>query len=171
MNGDPYIWFVQERYEQLRQLLELWGWDVVERGQLSEWDEGRREDPVMGVVRIRGHLNWPSGGYVSFTIKEWWGRPPLDGPEHQQGFVLAGYHYTAQSSARQVRHCYDPERHPEAPFHVHPHGDEMIQAELAVPVEEAFAAFQQRLAEEMLEEEGAVLDEQDEDTVDEIFGE
>lgn len=162
---------MHDRYEQLRQLLEWWGWDVVQHGLFSEWDEGRREDPVMGVVRIRGHLNWPSGGYASFTIKEWWGRPPLDGPEQQQGFVLAGYHYTAQSPVRQVRHCYDCVRHPEAPFHVHAHGDETIEAEPPVTVEEAFEAFQQRLAEEMLGEEGAVLDERGEDTVDEIFGE
>jgi hypothetical protein len=40
-----------------------------------------------------------------------------------------------------------------------------------VTAEAAFAAFQQRLAEELLEEEQIVLDESLEDSVDVIFGE
>jgi hypothetical protein len=171
MAEGPFIWYVFDRFEDLRRLIEVWGWDVVERGDLSEWDEGRRRDPVMGVVRIRGRWSRPRGGSASFTVKEWWARPPVDGPEEHQGFVLAGYHYTAQSPRRKVRHCYDPVRHPEAPSHVHPHGDEEIQPVPPVTAEAAFAAFQQRLAEELLEDEDIALDEAVEDTVDAIFGE
>jgi hypothetical protein len=110
---DRHVEFVYERFEELRLLLELWGWEVTERGDLSEWDEGRRTDPVMGLVRIRGHRESMPG--VTFTVKEWWGWPPLQGPEERYGCVLAGYHYTAVSGVT-VRHCYDPVRHPDMLF-------------------------------------------------------
>jgi hypothetical protein len=164
-----HIWFVYERFERLRALLERWGWDIVERGDLSKWDEARHRDPVLGMVRIRGRRAWPLGGDVSFTIKEWWGDPPLDGPERRQGYVLAGYHYTAQSARRQIRHCYDVIRHPDAPFHVHPHGDEEIRPEPPITAEQALERFEQQLAEELYEEEPVESDE--EDTSDVIFGE
>jgi hypothetical protein len=87
------IWFVYERFEQLRTLLEHWGWEIVERGDLSQWNEQGRHDPVLGLVSIRGRRAWPLGGHVSFTVKEWWGDRPLDGPERRQGRVLAGFFY------------------------------------------------------------------------------
>ncbi|HTR72182.1 MAG TPA: hypothetical protein VMG80_01190, partial [Solirubrobacteraceae bacterium] len=149
MGGPPRIWFVHERFEQLRALLERWGWEVVERGDLSRWNEQGRHDPVLGLVSVRGRRAWPLGGEVTFTIKEWWGRPPLEGPERRQGLVLAGYHYTAQSIDRQVRHCYDAVRHPEAPYHVHPRGDQKIRPEPAITAESALSLFEQRLAEEL----------------------
>ena len=150
--GDTDIWFVHERFEQLRLLLERWGWEIVERGDLSAWDEGRSRDPVMGVVRIRGSRVWPHGSRVTFTAKEWWGRPPLEGPERQRGLVLAGYHYTAQSARLQIRHCYDTVRHSDMPFHVHPHGDQRVLPEAPITVEQALTAFEQRLAEELYRE-------------------
>jgi hypothetical protein len=147
------IWFVYERFEQLRALLERWGWEIVERGELSRWNEHASHDPVLGLVSIRGRRAWPQGGQASFTIKEWWGAPSASGPERQQGLVLAGYHYTAQSAKHQVRHCYDTARHPDAPFHVHRSGEEQIVPEPPITVEQALAHFEQRLAEELYEEE------------------
>src|SRR4051795_5479530 len=79
MSGES-VWYVHDRYEELRGLLESWGWPVSERGDLSEWDEGRRQDPVMGVVRIRGVRDLDELGRASFTVKEWWSHPPADGP-------------------------------------------------------------------------------------------
>lgn len=169
MGEIEHIWFVYERFEQLRGLLERWGWEVLERGEHSGWHERGRSDPVMGIVRIRGQRSWPLGGHVSFTAKEWWGRPPLQGPQHQRGCVLAGYHYTAQSARSQVRHCFDTVRHPQMPFHVHPDGSEKIRSEPPISVEEALAAFEQRLAEELRQDAPAELDE--DDTIDAVFGE
>ncbi len=146
------IWFVYERFEQLRALLERWGWEIVERGDLSQWNEQEHHDPILGLVRIRGRRAWPLGGHVTFTIKEWWGDPPLDGPERQQGRVLAGCHCTAQSIKHQVRHCYDTIRHPDAPFHVHPHGDEEIRPGSPITAEQALALFEHRLADELYRE-------------------
>ena len=166
------MWFVHERFEELRALLEAWGWLIAERGDLSEWDEGRRQDPVMGVVRLRGARDLGELGHVSFTIKEWWAQPPADGPIARQGFVLAGYHYTAISLQRMVRHCFDPVRHPGEEFHVHPDGDVELHAHGHIVVEDALGALEQRLAEEIYELAGEPLtDEVDEDTIDEVFGE
>lgn len=151
MDRPPRIWFVYERFEQLRTLLERWGWEIVKRGDLSRWNEQGRHDPSLGLVSIRGRRTWPLGGELTFTVKEWWGEPPLEGPELQRGLVLAGYHYTAQSIGRQVRHCYDTVRHPDTPFHVHPKGDEQIRATHAITVEQALMLFEQRLAEELRE--------------------
>jgi hypothetical protein len=143
------IWFVYERFEQLRALLEHWGWEIIERGDLSRWHEQGHRDPVLGLVSIRGRRTLPLGGEATVTIKEWWGEPPLGGPERRQGRVLAGYHYTAQSPERQVRHCYDTVRHPDVPFHVHLHGDAEISPTAPVTPEQALALFEQRLAEEL----------------------
>lgn len=152
------IWFVYERFEQLRALLEQWGWEIVERADLSRWNERGQHDPALGLVSIRGRRAWPLGGRVTFTIKEWWGDPPLDGPEQRQGRVLAGYHYTAQSVNRQIRHCYDPVRHPQTPFHVHPHGDDEIRPEPPISAERALALFEQRLADELYQEATSEID-------------
>lgn len=170
MSEIGHVWFVYERFEQLRRLLERWGWEVVERGELSSWDERRRSDPVMGLVRIRGRRRWPLGGHVSFTAKEWWGRPPLQGPQQQRDCVLAGCHYTAQSARGQVRHCFDTIRHPQMPYHVHPDGSEKIGSEPPITVEHVLAAFEQRLAEELYEDVPVELDDE-EDTIDAVFGE
>ena len=166
---DHHVEFVYDRFEELRLLLELWGWEVIERGDLSEWDEGRRTDPVMGLIRIRGHReSWMPG--LSFTIKEWWGCPPLPGPEERQGCVLAGYHYTAVSSVT-VRHCYDPARHPEMPFHTH-HNDDDPRRSDPITAEEALKLFEQRIAEELIANEGiTVTAAVDDDDIDAVFGE
>jgi hypothetical protein len=163
------IEFVYDRFEELRLLLEYWGWDVIERGDLSEWDEGRRTDPVMGLVRIRGHRESMPG--VRFTVKEWWGWPPLEGPEQRQGCVLAGYHYTAVSQVI-VRHCYDPSRHPDMPFHVH-HGEaDPPRSCNPITSETALQQFELRLAEELIASAGIdVIAELDDDDVDGVFGE
>lgn len=170
MSGEP-VWYVHDRYEELRALLESWGWPISERGDLSEWDEGRRQDPVMGVVRIRGVRDLGDLGQASFTIKEWWAHPPANGPVQRQGFVLAGYHYTAVSLRRMFRHCFDPVRHPDAEFHVHPDGGAAVQVGGFVSVEEALLALDQRLAEELLADDGSQLDLDDEDAIDDVFGE
>jgi hypothetical protein len=146
------IWFVYERFEQLRALLEHWGWEIVERADLSHWNELGRHDPILGLVSIRGRRIWSPGEYVTFTIKEWWGDPPLEGPEQHHGRVLVGYHYTAQSVKRQVRHCYDTIRHPETPFHVHPYGGDEILPEPPIGAEQALALFERRLADELYQE-------------------
>lgn len=166
---DRDVEFVYDRFEELRLLLERWGWDVVERGDLSEWDEGRRTDPVMGLVRIRGNRDSSMPGF-SFTLKEWWGWPPLDGPEERQGCVLAGYHYTAVSSVM-VRHCYDPARHPEMPFHIH-HGNDDPRLCDPITAEDALQVFEQRIAEELIASEGITVTAAiDDDDVDAVFGE
>jgi hypothetical protein len=169
------VWFVHDRFEELRALLELWGWEIAERGDLSEWDEGRREDPVLGLVRIRGTKQLLATDlHVSFTVKEWWAHPPADGPLERQGHVLAGYHYTAQSMSNQVRHCFDRARHPDEPSHRHPTGGPEIVGEAPISVESALVEFEERLAEELAELDGidlADFDVQDEDSSDAVFGE
>jgi hypothetical protein len=149
MDSGTRIWFVYERFQQLHALLGRWGWEIVERGDLSRWNERERRDPLLGLVSIRGCRAWPLGGEVGITFKEWWGRPPLRGPVQRQGLVLAGYHYTAQSIGRQIRYCYDPFRHRDTPSHVHPQGDERIHAIPAITPEHVLQLFEQRLADEL----------------------
>jgi hypothetical protein len=89
----------------------------------------------------------------------------------RRGFVLAGYHYTAVSRGRMVRHCFDPVRHPGEKFHVHPDGGPEVRSSGFVSVDEALLALYQCLAEEILAGEGESLDLDDEDTIDDVFGE
>lgn len=169
--SDSAVWFVEERFDELSNLLMTRGWDPVERGDLSEWDEGRRVDPVMGVVRIRGVRELTGMGTVTFTVKEWWAHPPVDGTIYRQGVVLAGYHYMAVSLASMVRYCFDPVRHPDVPFHVHPDGDEDLHAAPPVTVEEALAQLEQRLAEEVYAGVEGTLNLDEEDLADDVFAE
>lgn len=172
MSDDDRIWFVQRRFDELSDWLEAQGWPVIERGDLSEWDEGRRVDPVMGVVRIRGARDLPDlGTRATFTVKEWWARPPADGPLEREGVVLAGYHYTGVTPWTTVRQCFDPVRHPGEEYHVHPDGTSELRSHGVVTVEDALAALEQRLAEELLELAGLDKLDADEDTVDDVFGE
>ena len=175
MHVDRPVWFVHDRFEELRALLERWGWEIAERGDLSEWDEGRREDPVLGLVRIRGTKRpLATDLQASFTVKEWWAHTPAEGPLERQGYVLAGYHYTAQSVVNQVRHCFDRARHPDEPFHRHPTGGAEIVGEAPIRVESALVELEGRLAEELAELDGidmAGFDVPDEDSTDAVFGE
>lgn len=59
---------------------------------------------------------------------------------------------------RQIRHCYDPLRHPKTPFHVHPHGDDEIRPEPPISAERALALFEQRLADELYQEATSEID-------------
>lgn len=172
MSGDDRIWFVQRRFDELAASLESLGWPVIERGDLSEWDEGRRVDPVMGVVRIRGARELLDiGAQATFTVKEWWARPPADGPLEREGVVLAGYHYTAVSLSKMVRYCFDPARHPTEAYHLHPEGTSELREYRFIEVEKALVELEQRLAQELIERDGQEIDLADENTVDEVFGE
>jgi hypothetical protein len=162
--------YVHERFRELEAILEAHGWQVA--ASLSEWDEGKRHDPVMGLVRIRGYRESPDGTHVSFSAKEWWAHPPAKGPLERHGFFLAGYHYMGISATGYVRYCYDTIRHPDTPFHRHPPEKDPVAAE-PIDVETALDILELQLATELLESEGLTAAdlEDDEDTVDEVFGE
>jgi len=54
----------------------------------------------------------------------------------EQGYWLAGYTYHGQVGELAVRCCFDPERHPEMPYHRHPPGSgEQEQWRLVGPEE------------------------------------
>lgn len=170
MQGDR-VEYVHDRYRRLADLVEGRGFQVAARDHLSEWDEGRRKDPIAGVVRVRGERQ-VGETRVSFTVKEWWGLQPADGVLEEADAVLVGYHYTAQSVTRQVRHCYDPIRHPEAPCHRHIDDGAGITPENSTTVEAALQEFEEQLVTEALDEAGPTARfDDDPDEVDAIFGE
>jgi hypothetical protein len=72
-------------------------------------------------------------------------------PRGAAGCVLAGYHYTAVSRVI-VRHCYDPTRHPEMPFHIHEADDDPRHCD-PITAEDALQLFEQRIAEELVASE------------------
>lgn len=57
---------------------------------------------------------------ITFSIAELWSSDIVEDAHEEQGFWLAAYAYHGQVGDVAVRFCFDPQRHPEMPYHRHP---------------------------------------------------
>lgn len=119
------IWFAQRRYEELDALLASHGFAIAARE--SRWDERSDDDPPVGYVRVHG---WPLDERgkvdrrVTVTLTERWSpQQPTSAATEHQGHWRTEYAYVARidgvSRTTQLRYDFDPERHPEMPYHSH----------------------------------------------------
>lgn len=114
------------RFEHLQELLFVRGYLIDPGGRdPNEW----REDPPLGLVRLKGVALRGEGDRaepdprVTFNIVEFWSSDHVENAHEEQGYWLAGYAYHGQVGKASLRYCFDPQRHPEMPYHRHPpHG-------------------------------------------------
>jgi hypothetical protein len=126
------IWFVKYRYDTFEEELTWRGFVIATRdGQCSRWDERPQGDPPTGFVHVRAFLrdeHDQPDRRVSFTATERWAADdPGYGAINVRGYWLAAYAYQAvvagRAGTREFRYDFDPDRHPEMPYHYHPESD------------------------------------------------
>ena len=117
------ILIAYRRFEQLQELLFVRGYLVDPGGRdPNEW----RDDPPLGLVRLKGVALRGEGDdaepdpRITFSIAELWSADQVEGAYQEQGYWLAGYAYHGQVGTASLRYCFDPQRHPEMPYHRHP---------------------------------------------------
>jgi hypothetical protein len=145
--SDDRVWFVAERFEQLRDLLFEFGY-ALDPGPRdpNEWNELHYEDPPTGVVRLKGVrlrvLEDEDSDFdpeITFSIEELWSADYVDGAQSERGLYLVEYSYHAHHHGVDQRWDFDPARHPEAPFHQHPPGRGPERRALGGPISPADA--------------------------------
>jgi hypothetical protein len=134
------ILIAYRRFEQLQKLLFARGYLVDPGGRdPNEW----RDDPPLGLVRLKGVAMRGDGDdaepdpRVTFSIAERWSADRVEGAYEEHGYWLAGYAYHGQVGDVSLRYCFDPERHPEMPYHRHPPSSKAREPWRRVSVEEA----------------------------------
>jgi hypothetical protein len=134
------ILIAYRRFEQLQELLFAHGYLVDPGGRdPNEW----HDDPPLGLVRLKGVAMRGEGDdaepdpRVTFSIAEFWSADRVEDAYEEHGYWLAGYAYHSQVGDVSLRYCFDPERHPEMPYHRHPPGSEAREPWRRVSVEEA----------------------------------
>jgi hypothetical protein len=128
------------RFEQLQALLFARGYPVDPGGRdPNEW----RDDPPLGLVRLKG-VAMRGGGdeaepdpRITFSIAEFWSADRVEDAFEEHGYWLAGYAYHGQVGDISLRYCFDPQRHPEMPYHRHPPGGNTREPWQRVSAEEA----------------------------------
>jgi hypothetical protein len=122
------VWFVAERFEQLRDLLFEFGY-ALDPGPRdpNEWNELHYEDPPTGVVRLKGvrlrDLEDDDSDFdpeITFSIEELRSSDYVDSAQWERGYYLVQYSYHAHYHGIDQRWDFDPARHREAPYHRHP---------------------------------------------------
>jgi hypothetical protein len=118
------IEYVGTRYNELADLLNDWGYEVVPDPDESRWHEIVRASPLTGLVKLRGERG-TGGSRLSFTVTEFWEEGDLgaDAALVRQGASLVTYHYHGQCERGGMRWCLHPAGHPDMPYHHHPFGD------------------------------------------------
>ncbi len=116
------ILIAYRRFEQLQELLFARGYLVDPGGRdPNEW----RDDPPLGLVRLKGVALKGEGEEaepdprITFSIAELWSADWVENAYEEQGYWLAGYSYHGQVGGASLRYCFDPQRHPEMPYHRH----------------------------------------------------
>jgi hypothetical protein len=148
---DRRIWIVHQRFERIRDLLFERGY-LIDPGSRdpNEW----REHPPPGLVRLKGVRLRGEGDEaepdprISFSIVELWLDERVEGAHEEQGYWLAGYAYHGQVGELALRYCFDPQGHPEMPFHHHPSGSDAREQWRLVSPEEALDEVEALIAEE-----------------------
>ena len=145
--SDDRVWFVAERFEQLRDLLLEFGY-ALDPGSRdpNEWHELHYEDPPTGVVRLKGvrlrDLEDDDSDFdpeITFSIEELWSPDYVDGALSERGYYLVEYSYHAHYHGIDQRWDFDATRHPEAPYHRHPPGRGSERRALGGPISPAGA--------------------------------
>ncbi len=57
---------------------------------------------------------------ISFTLTERWSEHPVGDAQEREGLYLCTYSYHGQAGVARVRYEFDPDGHPEVPYHRHP---------------------------------------------------
>jgi hypothetical protein len=117
------ILIAYRRFEQLQELLFTRGY-LIDPGSRdpNEW----RDDPPLGLVRLKGVALRGEGDEaepdprITVSITEFWSNDWVEGAHEEQGYWMAGYAYHGQVGNVSLRYCFDPQRHPEMPYHRHP---------------------------------------------------
>ena len=78
---------------------------------------------------------------ITFTLLERWSEHPLPDAQQREGLYLRGYSYHGQAGNARLRYEFDPDGHPESPYHLHPPGapDHIRQPAQAITAETALA--------------------------------
>lgn len=145
------ILIAYQRFEQLQALLFGHGYLIDPGGRdPNEW----RDDPPLGLVRLKGVALSGEGDdaepdpRITFNIVELWSREPVEDAHEEQGYWLANYAYHGQVGAVAIRYCFDPQLHPEMPYHRHPPGSKERERWRRISPEEALAEVGALVAEE-----------------------
>ena len=117
------ILIAYRRFEHLQELLFSRGYLIDPGGRdPNEWGD----DPPLGLVRLKAVALRGEGDdaepdpRITFSIAELWSNDHVEDAHEEQGFWLAAYAYHGQVGDVAVRFCFDPQRHPEMPYHRHP---------------------------------------------------
>jgi hypothetical protein len=117
------ILIAYRRFEYLQELLFASGYVIDPGGRdPNEWNE----DPPLGLVRLKGVALRGEGEEaepdprITFSAVELWSADRVEGAHEEQGFWLAAYAYHGQAGEASLRYCFDPQRHPDMPYHRHP---------------------------------------------------
>lgn len=133
------ILIAYRRFEHLQELLFSRSY-LIDPGARdpNEW----RDDPPLGLVRLKAVALRGEGDAaepdprITFSIAELWSSDHVEGAHEEQGFWLAAYAYHGQVGEVSLRHCFDPQRHPEMPYHRHPpQGTKREASQLVSPAE------------------------------------
>lgn len=117
--------FVSRRFEELHALLNARGYllDVAGRAR-SRWED----DPPLGLIHMRA-VCLPDADTdedaepderITFTLTERWSEHPHEEAQEREGLHLSSYSYHGQAGSARIRHEFDPDGHPEQPYHLHP---------------------------------------------------
>jgi hypothetical protein len=136
--------FVSRRFEELHALLNARGYLLDFGGrESSRWED----DPPLGLVHMRA-VFLPNADEdedaepderITFTLLERWSEHPLPDAQQREGLYLCSYSYHGQVGSTRLRYEFDPDGHPECPYHVHPPNapDHIRQPTQAIPPETA----------------------------------
>lgn len=147
--SDDRVWFVADRFEQLRNLLFESGY-ALDPGPRdpNEWNELHYEEPPTGVVRLKGvrlrDLEDNDSDFdpeITFSIEELWSADYVDGAQSERGYHLVEYSYHAHYHGVDQRWDFDAARHPEEPYR-HPPGRGSERRALGGPISPADALQQ-----------------------------
>ncbi len=120
--------FVSRRFEELHALLNARGYLLDFGGrELPRWED----DTPLGLVRMRAVFvpdadvdeDADPDERISFTLTERWSEHPVGEGQEREGLYLCTYSYHGQAGVARVRYEFDPDGHPEIPYHRHPPGE------------------------------------------------
>lgn len=120
--------FVARRFEELHALLNARGYLLDFSGrELPRWED----DPPLGLVHMRAVLladadedeDADPDERITFTLTERWSEHSVGDAQQREGIYLCTYSYHGQAGLARVRYEFDPDGHPELPYHRHPPGE------------------------------------------------